>query len=376
MKLNGIPILSIPGHQVLELDPIHWVTVIEYQASGRPPERMIYNGQWKEKIEWGSSPRTRTQVTIKETANGEARHIVILETGDAPVEPWPKNMWLQPNMENGGKEPPFEYQHCMNTGDWFSDQAQTVLRTGKELETSLSTWIAPVQGQFVVLDIEHLDFGDPAQCAKVVALAKEIKSLRPDITLGMYGEMPVRNFWGPVHYATGMSAWERYLNGEPDSARFDDAGHTLAWAMDGVAKREPGGGWVLSLSSGWSRELLDWKRQNDQRAANLIDGFDVLCPSLYIPYPFGEDTFTTDAYLNSNIDEAIRIGRGKPIRAFMSHNIEPASIPLSPSEWRHACRTVASRGVGMVDWYPKFPSDTSERYVRIAREEFSGVPQR
>ncbi len=159
----------------------------------------------------------------------------------------------------------------------------------------------------VIVDIERWPLkGDATvvkeSVGKLSSILSWIKAEAPDIHLGAYGTVPVRDYWRAV--------------------------------------RGPG-----------SKEYQAWQRDND-RLEELATWQDALYPSLYTFYP---DRQGWVAYAIAQLAEAKRKSNGKPVYAFLwpQYHESNATLRLQPIEadyWELQLNTVRQHADGLIIW--------------------------
>lgn len=157
-----------------------------------------------------------------------------------------------------------------------------------------------------------------ASLAKYRQVVGWIKQERPDLKVGFYGVLPVRDYWSPV-------------GGEP-------------------------------------AKLQDWQAKN-AKMRPLADAVDVIFPSLYTFYPNPAQWAT---YAEANLRAARQYG--KPVYAFLmpvyhESNRQMNSAPLPEDFWRQELQTVAKNADGAVIWTgPGGHWDEGAPWWRVARQ--------
>jgi hypothetical protein len=97
--------------------------------------------------------------------------------------------------------------------------------------------------------------------------------------------------------------------------------------------------------------FLAWQVDND-RLAQIVDHVDALYPSVYTFYP---DRQAWVVYAKAQIAEARRLGKGKPVYAFLwpqyhEANAALAHRPVEPDYWDLQLTTMAHHADGVVIW--------------------------
>ena len=159
----------------------------------------------------------------------------------------------------------------------------------------------------VVLDIERWPLkGDlPAVQStvdKLLSVLSWVKSDAPGVPLGIYGTVPVRDYWRAIR--------------DPASAEFQS-----------------------------------WQQDNDQ-LERISDQVDALFPSLYTFYADRKGWVT---YAIAQIAEAKRKAKGKPVYAFLWPQYHESNRvlglrPLDPDYWELELNTVHQHADGVVIW--------------------------
>ncbi len=227
----------------------------------------------------------------------------------------------------------------MTYGDLFvvdqnGNQVRDQLDEGRVREHAR---IAASRGERWVVNIEHwasdIRGEDPQAVqetvAKFVQMVEWAHDERPDVQIGIYGVLPVRDYWTPVHHAK----------------RVDQLQDTLA----------------DSDSSQWHRDLkrsqlaetqanMDAWRQANAALQELGDAVDFIAPSLYTFY--GNTDQWVD-YAIGNIVEAQQYG--KPVMPFLMpnyHNMSgfQANEFIDGDFWRLQLDTVADNADSVVIW--------------------------
>jgi hypothetical protein len=178
----------------------------------------------------------------------------------------------------------------------------------------------------LVIDIEHwpvdIRKAKPSEVQESVAKLRQtvawIRDESPELKLGFYEILPLRDYWTPVQY---RQAVER-------------APHDAAWA----------------------RKLPEYKAAYDAwQAANehlrpLADDVDFVFPSLYTFY---DDPAGWRMYAEANIEQAKRFG--KPVLPFlwMAYHESNAALGgklIDGTFWGTQLRTTRERAAGVVIW--------------------------
>jgi hypothetical protein len=182
--------------------------------------------------------------------------------------------------------------------------------------------------QVLVVDIEH--FPGDIRTASAKSVQETIQKLgqlvdwvhaeRPDVKVGFYGLLPLRDYWTPVNY------WMT-------KARADADAHD-AWAVQNLPR--------------YAEKYRAWQAANDFLKP-LADKVDYLFPSLYTFY---DDQAGWCLYAKGNLTEAQRYG--KPIVPFLwmeYHDSTPRiGQYLSGEYWRTELDTVRQYASGVVIW--------------------------
>ncbi len=156
-----------------------------------------------------------------------------------------------------------------------------------------------------VLDIEHWPLtGDPASVsasvAKYLQTLKLFKQQNPQLKIGFYGVAPQRNYWDAI--------------GQPNSPK-----------------------------------QATWKATNDS-VASIAQLSDILFPSVYTFY---RDEEGWQRYAIAQIQEARRIGGGKPVYIFLWPQLHAGDVGgdyLNSDFWRMELETAKNHADGVVIW--------------------------
>jgi len=130
-----------------------------------------------------------------------------------------------------------------------------------------------------------------------------IKKDVPDLKIGLYGMLPIRDYWRAIR--------------KPDS-----------------------------------EEYRDWQSQNDLLRSLAFSSIDMILPSLYTFYP---DRVGWVRFAIANLSEARRYGSGKPVYAFLwpQYHVSNKNIGLEylPQDyWRLQLETAYKYADGIVIW--------------------------
>lgn len=154
----------------------------------------------------------------------------------------------------------------------------------------------------VIVDIEHwsLDHsrGEDVErnIARYVSVLDTFRAQLPGSRIGLYGMVPIRNYWAPVKNDT--------------------------------------------------RALSDW-RDDNRRLAPLAAAVDIVFPSLYTFY---EDREGWQTYAAANIAEARQYG--KPVYPFLWPQYHKGEQQIDAGFWRLQLDTVYDSADGLVIWSP------------------------
>lgn len=174
------------------------------------------------------------------------------------------------------------------------------------------------------VDIEHWPLqhvGDDqlnATIAKYRQVAHWIKSERPDLKIGFYGILPMRDYWGPV--------------------------------------------------SGQPAKVQNWQALNS-KLRPIAEAVDVIFPSLYTFYPNQPQWV---AYAEATLREARKYG--KPVYAFLmpvyhESNTRLRSATIPEDFWRLQLNTVARNADGAIVWTgPGGAWDDNTPWWRVVRQ--------
>ncbi|MER9053957.1 hyaluronidase [Mesorhizobium sp. M0904] len=159
----------------------------------------------------------------------------------------------------------------------------------------------PRSNHFLVIDIENWPLEGPDQASSIAKYQQTLSVFRradPNVKLGFYGVMPIRDHWRAI-------------------------GH------DGAAAQE------------------DWKQQNTRIASALVPYVDALFPSLYTFYG---DQDAWIAYAQANIGEARRVAQGKPVYCFLWPQFQKTLAFLPGDFWYAQLDTCRRLADGIVIW--------------------------
>ena len=161
-------------------------------------------------------------------------------------------------------------------------------------------------GAHLVLDFEQWPTSGGHQVVqqsldKFSEVISWVKSERTDVSVGLYGALPVRDYWRAIH-GQGQDKYR------------------------------------------------EWQKENDH-LSKFSSKVDALYPSLYTFY---EDVDGWRKYATQQIAEARRIGNGRPVYVFLwpeFHDSTPnKGRELSPSFWRVQLDTACQLADGIVIW--------------------------
>ena len=180
-----------------------------------------------------------------------------------------------------------------------------------------------------VLDIEHwpVDIRSASEAEVRASVARFVEAInwakdeRPDIQVGFYGILPLRDYWN----STAVEQYENRL-------------------IDGSIARDTAAGRAAAQA-----QVDGWRDANDFLAP-LAEAVDVIFPSLYTFY---EDQPGWVDFAEASIAEAKTYG--KPVVPFLwprYHNSHPdrAYEPLEADYWQLQLDTVRALADGLVVW--------------------------
>lgn len=180
-----------------------------------------------------------------------------------------------------------------------------------------------------VIDIEHwaidirLNSQSEVQATldKFIQLIDWAKDERPDIQIGFYGILPLRNYWGPVEQVV----LEARARSEP--------GFENRFPERFVAAQE---------------RIDDWKRANDFLQP-LADAVDFIVPSLYTFY---DDPVNWVVYAEANMAEAAQWG--KPVVPFLWPQYHDSGVlagqMVDADFWQLQLDTVRAHADSVIIW--------------------------
>lgn len=161
--------------------------------------------------------------------------------------------------------------------------------------------VLPRDNQHLAIDIESWPLEGPDQVSTIAKYQETLgafKKADPNVKLGLYGVLPIRDHWRAI-------------------------GHQGAVALD------------------------DWKLQNTKIASSLVPYVDELFPSLYTFYG---DKDAWVAYAQANIAEARRISQGKPVYCFLWPQFHKTLAFLPGDFWYLQLETCRKLADGIVIW--------------------------
>ena len=170
------------------------------------------------------------------------------------------------------------------------------------VETVAAPRLRPKVTDLAVIDVEHWDLAGISpvdidrNTRRYVALLTALRKSFPGVKLGLYGTIPVRDYWTPV-------------KGSPS-------------------------------------RLQAWRHDN-RRLQPIADVVDVVFPSLYAFYDDADGWIT---YAQANMDEAKAYG--KPVYPFLWPQYHGSRDQIAPDFWRVQLETVFENADGMVIWTP------------------------
>ncbi len=191
---------------------------------------------------------------------------------------------------------------------WAAGESRAGLPRRERVEARIAR-LPPAVGD-AVIDIEHWplrvsDAGDAGLAASIEryrTVLRWARAARPRLRLGLYGLLPLREYWGALDRAGGA--------------------RRAAWDDD------------------------------NRRLAPLADSVDALYPSLYTFY---EDVEGWVAYARANIEAARAIANGRPVLAFVWPQFHDSNRALGhaflpAAYWRVQLETLQRHADGVVIW--------------------------
>ncbi len=176
----------------------------------------------------------------------------------------------------------------------------------------------------VVIDIEHwpVDIRTAGEAqveqglAKLAAVIDWMRDERPDLKLGVYSVLPLRDYWTPVSYLTAKE------NAATPPAKLTEL----------------------------SREFDRWVEANAFARKRLGANVDFTFPSLYTFY---EEQPGWELYAKANLAEARKVG--KPVYPFLWMNYHNGTETLNgtllpPKTWQSQLETCREQADGLVIW--------------------------
>jgi hypothetical protein len=160
---------------------------------------------------------------------------------------------------------------------------------------------------------------------KFLQIIEWAKDERPEVEVGIYGMLPIRDYWTAVHYDLAV---EQYENTDPSNS----------FHMEQAIKK-------LDRAN----EKMDvWQTANDLLKP-LSEAVDFIAPSLYTFY---EGQGGWEMYAEHNLAEAARYG--KPVIPFLMPNyhdsVADGHLDLSAETWRQQLDFVHDRSDSVIIW--------------------------
>jgi len=172
----------------------------------------------------------------------------------------------------------------------------------KDLVQAAAALVDPLKTDLAVLNIEHWPL--PSSIWNYVAVVEWFReALNPAVKIGYYGMVPKRDYW-------------------------------------------------RALKPAAHADFIAWQQENNQLAP-LVNAVDILCPSIYTFYP---DRAGWVTYAIANLDEAFRIGNGKPVYPYIWPQYHDSNATLglqhlTGSYWRQQLDTLKTRPIaGAIVW--------------------------
>ncbi len=196
--------------------------------------------------------------------------------------------------------------------------------TPDEAATRWTARRAAASGQVLIINIEHfsLDVRKSPEAvverdmAKLIQIVRWVRDERPEVRLGFYGLMPLRDYWTPVLFKMAQE-------------RISDP-------------------WFAARMPEYELRYRAWQAAND-KLKPLAEVVDIIFPSLYTFY---NNPSEWELYARGNIEEAARYG--KPVMPFIwmqYHNsTELIGQSIDAEFWRLQLEVIRARAQGVVIW--------------------------
>lgn len=180
----------------------------------------------------------------------------------------------------------------------------------------------------LLLDIETFKLAtDYDNAVANLSLAvHEWKRLKPNLLVGLYAQVPERNFWSPIKRA-------RFL--QPFNA---DSFRT------------------------WASDFLAWQARNTKNAVVVAEA-DFVCPSIYaLDTRYNADWIV---YADANLNEAWRVSGGKPVWPIVQ-TVYPNNATIPLTHWQTMVELCGSHPAVqrlVIQWAPSHVSPEGWRDI-------------
>ncbi len=191
---------------------------------------------------------------------------------------WVDNQTMFSNLEGLGDLGLDRRLNFTNGGVWKTYHGD-VSTPDEEATRTLARQVAAT-GKILVLDIEHwpvdIRYSSRAEVdaslAKLMNIVDWLKDERPELKVGFYGILPLRDYWVPVNYQSRLK--------------------TTGW-------------WRDTELAKWTPAQVAWEGADDYLKP-LAEKVDYIVPSLYTFY---DDPASWQLYAEGNLAEAARYGK-------------------------------------------------------------------
>ena len=291
-----------------------------------------------------------------------------------PAKPVFYNSWfnkpplgcLPLQCEHGGR-----YDSQPNTPGWQEDSFWIGGYYGPKEEIDqtkiAAAFVQHFPGMHYTFDLENMKYhnGNTEEdvedaIRKLRKYVMAVKTVRPDIRVGIYNLGPSQTYWVPNNYYTALSFYNKYR--KEGIAGFSDSDRWWLGQVTDNSKDYNKPVWddtkqLVRDFKAWqasNTRLTYGKRDNGTRVDSwgVIDVVDYMAPSLYDFYQ-GNDT---EHYVHSNLDECRRVCGSRPIYPYVWPSYHPGGnmpqsgvIPIP--EWRQHLRWCFKYGAdGLIIW--------------------------
>lgn len=217
------------------------------------------------------------------------------------------------------------------------------------------------------------DLSVESSIRKFRAMVRDIRDVRPDLRVCVWGVIPANEYYTTNLYGLGMDAWGKYQAGE--EALSDEE----LRLMQGVATRLPTGTWVLSSSATATKAYKAWQDSNTRlscgvtdagtkdQAAGLVDAVDYICVPCYDHIAGIESGY----YIRYSLLEARRLAGKKKVYAVLCPSYVGGELngkPIPIEEWEYSLMIAYSLADGVMLWDSVPIKDVYSTSALAARE--------